>query len=420
MAEKTRTVDRSVRHEYSWTRLQFTSSDTYVTNFGPYSNDEAKAMVGRKYTRTWNTYPGWKAFRAANGYIPTQNMTESQYSWSQPGPTIIFKYESGREERHLKGCYLAMPTQVDSYVGGLTSSERSALKLDAQYKCLEKARDMKVNLPVLFGEGRQTVRMIADTARTLGKAYRNFRRGRFRQAARDLGIDKPTGTSANHWLAYSYGWMPLLSDTKGLAELAAQQLELGGRPPRFSVADKALSIKRGKYLYAGLGPACLNDGDTTWTYETTHKSRAGLLCEVQFTEASLAAQTGFGLYDPLLTAWELTPFSFVFDWFISIGDWLASASALQGLTVKAGYVSVLSSSKGTSSFSRLWSGWSTEQPLPSVAFTVRDYERQNWMGTVSSIKTPLFDALNARRITTTAALWRQRTRGDRVPGKYRP
>jgi hypothetical protein len=31
-------------------------------------------------------------------------------------------------------------------------------------------------------------------------------------------------------------------------------------------------------------------------------------------------------FNPLLTAWELVPFSFVVDWFIGIGDWLIAQS----------------------------------------------------------------------------------------------
>jgi hypothetical protein len=33
-------------------------------------------------------------------------------------------------------------------------------------------------------------------------------------------------------------------------------------------------------------------------------------------------------FNPLVTAWELLPFSFILDWFIGIGQWLASMSFL--------------------------------------------------------------------------------------------
>lgn len=422
MANKSKTYDRTVYSTWQWIRIQSTINGFVVTNSGaPTTNTSARAFKRDYKSRSWTTQLGWKAFRASNGYLPTMTLTETQYQWTQQGPMVAFIFGAwpavGSEMRFQYGATLYCPT---SQPNALSSGERDKLMLDAKYQALGKARDMKVNLPVLFGEGRQTVRMIADTARTLGKAYRNFRRGRFRQAARDLGIDKPSGALSNHWLAYSYGWMPLISDAKGLAELAAQQLELGGRPPRFSVRGRAFIPERELNSTAvGQGYHAIG-GNTTWMGSSTYQGRAGLLCEVQFTQAALAAQVGGGIYDPLLLAWELTPFSFVFDWFIGVGEWLESASSLQGLTVKAGFASTTEVTKGTSYVSSIPAGWSVDGPQPRTDFTVRNYRRLNWLGDVSSIKTPLWDALNARRITTTAALWRQRTRGDRIFGKYRP
>lgn len=175
-----------------------------------------------------------------------------------------------------------------------------------------------------------------------------------------------------------------------------------------------------KYVANGQGPQCLNDGASTTEGMTYHKGKAGLLLELKYSSAALAAQTGFGVTDPLLLAWELTPFSFVFDWFIDVGSWLEAMSSLNGWNVLTGFSACENWFQGTCSQSRIWSGWEQEGAVPSFPVTYRRYTRTLWTGSLPIIRAPLWDGLNARRITTTAALWRQRTRGDRVPGKYRP
>lgn len=423
MAFKSRILDRSIIGQYlvdHWTYSTITGLWSY-NQIGPTSYG-TRYHTRNYYNRGWNTLAGWKALRASQGWLPTQAMSETQEQWTQPRPTVTYHYTAanGADQKAIvHGDAVVIPA-FDESSGLLTTVERSALQVDAQHKCLSHARDMKVNLPVMFGEGRQTVRMIADTARTLGKAYRNFRRGRFRQAARDLGIQKPTGTAANHWLAYNYGWMPLLYDAKGLVELAAQQVGLGGRPRRIKVTGKAYSVKRGSFTTVGQG-ALYVGGNTIHKYESRGTAKAGLLLEIEHTEAALAAQTGLGVTDPLLTAWELTPFSFVFDWFIDVGGWLEMCSSLQGMKVLAGFSSVLEARKLTSQVSSLPNRWSLAGgSYPKCEAMHRSYSRTHWSGSVTTVRTPLWDALNARRIVTTASLWRQRTRGDRDFGKYRP
>ena len=51
-----------------------------------------------------------------------------------------------------------------------------------------------------------------------------------------------------------------------------------------------------------------------------------------------AAQWNLGS-NPLLTAWEKVPYSFVVDWFIPIGDFIAQYSATDGLSFISGTTS---------------------------------------------------------------------------------
>jgi hypothetical protein len=419
MADKYKLVDRSSGYrDLSW--------DSYYKSGGAWIFNGSGTGVGRRFhvdwrNRAWNITPNWKVLRANQGYLPTTAYSDSfEYVQAEEGALMTFEWYNGTGK-------IVMKSQDDAYVPrnvwssepyGFSESTYNMLKDDAKAKALAKARDMKVNVPVMLGEGRQTVKMLADTVRTLGKAYRSFRRGRFQQAAKDLGITKPTGDSAKHWLAYRYGWQPLLSDAAGLYKLANKGLIDPERGPRFSVSAKALITGSVDVTVVGQGTSVVG-GDSRLKGIKVGEAKAGLLLEFT-SRASGLESVGLGRYDPLLTAWELTPFSFVFDWFLDIGSYLENLSSLESVTVLAGYTSLTQICYGRSVISAIgYGGQLVGGTMPAANFTFRRYTRDHWEGTIS-LRTPLWDGLNAKRLTDAAALWRQICRGDRVPGKYRP
>jgi hypothetical protein len=199
--------------------------------------------------------------------------------------------------------------------------------------------------------------------------------------------------------------------------LLTQGLVDPDRGPRFTVTAKAEMGKDGSFTYVGIGSPTWG-GDSKYSLENKTKARAGLLLEVTLKAQGLQS-VGLGRYDPLLTAWELTPFSFVFDWFVDIGGFLESLSALEGYVVLAGYSSHVEAITGDAVFSGTSAVRAVSDP-PKSRIAWRHYRRDTWDGSALVITMPLWDGLNARRLTTTAALWRQRCRGDRELGKYRP
>jgi len=418
MANKVKTWGGELKHQYysdvevfnpdgSVTRLRYPSTGSYThgTSYSSWLNFKQ---------RSWYTTANWKTLRKTQGYLTTLPLVESQREIKQLSPVVTCTNWVQKKRWTVFGYNTYVPTS-DTCLFPLAT--RTETRRQAKYKALNKARDMKVNVAVLFGEGRQTVRMIAETAKTLGKAYRQFRKGQFSKAAKTLGIKKPTGSAANNWLSYSYGWSPLISDVKGMAELAAQQVALNGRPKRFTASGSHSIQSEFTFVTTGQGGVCLT-ADSRVSGTRTMQARAGLLCEVIHTESNLAAQMGLGLWDPLLTMWELTPFSFVFDWFVDIGSWLEALSSLQGVRVLAGFDGYWSQFLGSAQIVNIRDNW-TASGLSPIPVRYRDAQRDNWMGTVPTIKTPLYDGLNARRLVTTAALIRQRVR-DLEPSPYSP
>jgi len=429
IGHKSKNFDRGFSTPVTVNRFHRESGAWVLDGSGTWGNAGGPTQNVRDYVaRAWDTFPGWKAYRASHGYLPTQTMTEDHWSHSQMALAAVTLLSDD-------GIYkVEMPYFVNAVVDPCiihpavdqANAEYLDIQNQAKSKVLAKFRDMKVNAAVALGEGRQTVRMIADMARKLGTAYSAFRRRRFKKAADILGINKPVGSAANHWLEYSYGWSPLLSDCVGLAELAAQHLALGGRPPRLHLE----SVKKSTITIPNT-LAAANQGSTfdvlydVYIYGNYYMTgSAGLLCELNYTTSALAAQLGFGLTDPLNTAYELIPFSFVFDWFIDVGQMLENMSSLQGWTPLVGFQSYKFDCQSTQTRSniRIASTHVAHATHGILHFDVRRqfYGRSPWSGSPPSIRAPLWDGLKGRRIITAASLMKQRTSGDRAPGAYSP
>jgi hypothetical protein len=422
--DKTLTLNRSINSLPVKTDIYQKVGGSYVflSAYTGTSRMPLKDVLSRQWDN-FNAPPSWIAFKKANGYLPTQEITELREYWNQLDiPVVVYFYDGmayRTENKTIDPLYIpAASGLVDSGTfGWFTSTQKGTLQIDCQQKTLDKARNMKVNVPVMLAEGRLTVRMLADTLQTLGRAYRNFRRGRFRQAAETLGIPTPSKTASNHWLAYQYGWMPLISDAKGLSHVAEKGLIDPARGPRFRVASETLMYQDFDFTQ-NQGASFWTGGLTRYRGQDVVVAKTGLLLE--FTpNASGFNSVGMGTFDPLLVAWELTPFSFVFDWFVDVGSYLENLSSLQDVTVLAGWTSYIEHHFGVATMERPSPSGKIDGLKPSASWSHRYYRRSPWSGQVS-LRTPLWDALKARRITTLGALWRQRTRGDRVPGRYLP
>jgi hypothetical protein len=219
----------------------------------------------------------------------------------------------------------------------------SELKL----RTLGKLSDFKSNVVVSLAEARKTSVMIESAAERLVSSYRAFRRGNFKAVAEILNLKR--GTVHKNWLEYRYGWLPFMSDVKGQAEFFSQQWALGGRPPRFVVSastdhkskeDPKEGVVSNEWFYdfsrhfvpyGGAGDAYLDEF-------ISHRQKQRLKVWVEIVNPSLAALQQVGITNPLLVAWEVVPYSFVIDWFISVGSWLEALTAIQGLrVVKAFY-----------------------------------------------------------------------------------
>jgi hypothetical protein len=125
----------------------------------------------------------------------------------------------------------------------------------------------------------------------------------------------------NNWLEARYGWRTLLYDIEDLSKALAS---LGKQRHRFNKSSKL------EDNHVDTDTSYSSDLAGTYTREVTTSVRITHIGSVT-ADIDLPPFS----FNPLTTAWELTPYSFVIDWFIDVGKAL---SALSFIATDASYV----------------------------------------------------------------------------------
>lgn len=214
----------------------------------------------------------------------------------------------------------------------LTPELMAFVDQDALKASLSDLKGMKVNLGVAFGERNRTAQLVKGTATKFANAITSLRKGSVPGALNALGYSgkrkapKATKQLAADWLAIQYGWKPLLSDVYGAAETLA-------RHGTYRVRISTSRTRRWSYTDTTVG--------TKWNEVPVRRSESGQYTRKYvyiFSHSSgvVTDLTSVGLTNPLAVAWELLPWSFVFDWFLKVGEWIDSLDATLGLQFEKG------------------------------------------------------------------------------------
>lgn len=199
---------------------------------------------------------------------------------------------------------------------------------DPQYmqRLLAQIKGQNINVGVAAAELNKTRSMVADLTKQIWLVYKDVRKFRIRNAGRaferigrryfDSRGKIVTDPLAKRWLEYQYGIKPLVSDIHGACE------ELSNK------------FQAGQYLFADTGwiRSAEKSYVQTSTFSGTFYFEKSLRARARWKVAANRAQdfTRLGLTNPAEVVWELIPFSFVVDWVLPIGNWLAQFDALHG------------------------------------------------------------------------------------------
>lgn len=253
--------------------------------------------VDQTYTR-WD--PPQKVFQLVSGYLPNSNVARINV--------------------------LRHSTIAD--VPLVSANVENRLIVNARLK----VRDQKVNLALAFAEANKTAAGIGDRLLMLYRSARALKKGQINKAWKEIGLHPGNKgkKAASTWLEVQYGWLPLMSDIKGSYEQLTRKTRDAGL--KFKVKTTYAEQSDSSVNYNG------NDGLSPFIIHQVDKldQRAQLVMYYVVDNPELLTASAVGLTDPFSIVWELTPYSFLFDWVVPIGDFLGSISATEGTSFVSG------------------------------------------------------------------------------------
>lgn len=196
---------------------------------------------------------------------------------------------------------------------------------DARRKAVERwygrAQALQANLMDLYRTRKETADMIGSRIQQLLRAAKCARRGDARGAAKALQLHNfrkfKKKEISGRWLELQYGWLPLLSDIHAMA--------MDYDPPSGWVRTRGFSdvefTMKSKF---GWG----------WDHANLRNQHVCTIAAYLTVDSSaVRSLSKWGVDNPALTLWEAVPWSFVVDWFIPVGSYLESLTALNGIRV---------------------------------------------------------------------------------------
>lgn len=231
----------------------------------------------------------------------------------------------------------AVPDQFDALFPGLASA--------AQTLAYEDLVDQlsSASLGETFAELGDSASMIADRSIQLLRFATHLKRGRLQKAWQVLRVSAPppkrwhsSKSFTGLFLEAHLGWEPLIKDIHSAVEVLQSPIpvrhSLKGRNRQSFKADVVQPV----HVY---NPnAWYPSNNLQRSYTRIHgdlRVRMGCVVTVNNPNAYLANQ--LGLANPLSVAWALVPFSFVADWFGTLGTVIGSMTDFMGLTVENGW-----------------------------------------------------------------------------------
>lgn len=218
-------------------------------------------------------------------------------------------------------------------------------------KALAKAKEPGVMGGELLRDFTQTVRMLKrpfSGAQDLLKrmtAYRNKRLGKTAASA--------AKATSNTWLEFRYGWQPLIMDGQATINAAHERRSRALGKRLVFRSSESVTQKGGTTF--NLKPLV---GTFTWPCtgsvqcEEKRTASAGVIAQFDPERVSdeVSRFAGMRASDIPSTIWELTPYSFVVDWFTNAGTWLRAVTPVPGVSILGNWVSTVTD------FSRICSG----------------------------------------------------------------
>lgn len=218
--------------------------------------------------------------------------------------------------------------------GSSISELRTQLENSVYEKLKAKAYNT-ASLGVDLGEMRETLETIASLARavrnplrTMGeqmkRAAKRRRRKGGKPAYNSTLFAEPFHQVSEAWLTWSYGVRPVFQSIHDAISV------INGQP---TLRDRVKASASGSTSQTWSG--------TPYEGSRNYNATVSGGFDLVVTNANYHLAEQLGVVNPLLIAWELVPFSFVFDGLIApIGTWIETLSDYSGITREGGWTTL--------------------------------------------------------------------------------
>lgn len=302
----------------------------------PYIGDAIN--LGKTFTDLLT--PGYFKLKRENRHLPVNPASSSEmYFTPGGGETSHEVWYAGNNNGWkwakqrtvtLSGCiYLSaagQPSLPSLGIGSLPTFQEDEFQA-LLTRAAANAMTASMDLLTFSLESRKTLELVTGVAgRTLQRAH---------SIAARLGSKKSGYWSrddfASAWLEHRYGWRPLMYDILDASELIQKLMDGASELQRSSLTtSKDGSSVTTKTQTAGFGYRDL--ANQVSGYEVNqglrydHIIRKTGRVELRAGIMIRDAVRSYATVDPIVTGWEIIPFSFVLDWLVNVGDFLTVLS----------------------------------------------------------------------------------------------
>lgn len=298
------------------------------------NNPQYKRLIRQGLSAT-----GGMTVNVDNGNTDDCSFTLSKRGSSDPNsPEYSRIYTSGMTGVHLS---LNLPAPIASHYKTVSFDEACATARRIVHKRLT-ARRRQFQGGVVALEMRKTLEMVTRPAKGLRKQVEVFSR-RIPKAMKSLKRSHKTSQSASRILADLYleatfGWQPLLADTRdgaiALARHASKDALERQQFRAYGATEYPDTTTFGNNYQVGYDFNTIVIFDREWRHKTKAECIIYGRFQTRLQDASyakssalrLAELCGFTLADFVPSAWEAMPWSFLVDYFTNVGDVLEAFS----------------------------------------------------------------------------------------------
>lgn len=368
------------------TRYRYLTSEG-GTQTASYTGQDSKDSRSDPVSGSWITFPDGSKFRRPTAYsrmsrglsgeTPQNDVGyHRQTSGSKKNPRNVSTSNGGWHED-------ALLTSNCPTLSGLSFSKLDSnvsfppgMELEAITNALNDIASQKANIGETLGTMRQTVQMIKSPGSALVKSLTGAWKDKslrpfLKHSLRDLRRNGVSDTIASKYLEYVYGWVPLVNDIYGIMELmknsSSRPLLVTGR----GKSTRNHQTNSGKFT--DFSYKCVNN---IGPLNEDVKVRCQIHGRIDPNATAIRTLNQLGLLNPASLAWDLTPWSFVVDWFVPIGPVLSALTAPAGLIYVAGSCSVRSSISGP--YNNAYTGWRGAGPTGNVSTSVSNATGTAW------------------------------------------